>query len=608
MGISPLAKVRGRRLRPYLAVAAAVALGAGAAAGATAASASTAPAKVSFAGYHPPALVSRALYSDRTSTPIKHLVVIFDENESFDHYFGTYPYAANTDGTPFYAKPGTRTVNGLYSKITKSGPIGPLLTDNPNEYDPQRLTHSEALTSDQNHSYTPEQLAEDNGKMDMFVQETESSTPTNGCGVEYCPPGIVMDYFDGNTVTGLWNYAQYYSMSDNDWDTSFGPSTPGAVNVTSGNTSGAEALNPAWDTTDPGQASTSSSIVSVNSSTGLGTLYGDEDPYYDDCSDGNHATDGALAALTGENIGNLLNSANVSWGWFEGGFAPTSTSDAPGTTESLPVCGSAHENIGGSATNDYVPHHEPFQYYASTANPAHLAPSSPAQIGYTDQANHQYDISDFSDALNGTDGAKLPSVSYLKAPAYEDGHPGYSDPTDEQTFLVNTINSIEKSKYWPSTAIVITYDDSDGWYDHQAPTIIEGSNASAATATTTQIDTAMCTEVAVTVGTANGRCGYSQRLPMVIISPYTRENYVSDNLTDTTSVVKFIEDNWLRGERIPGSFDASSGSLDAPGGLLDFRTLPHFQPVILNPATGAVVSGGGWWGNDGVQKGEKAKS
>ena len=62
--------------------------------------------------------------------------------------------------------------------------------------------------------------------MDMFVQQTESSTPTNGCGVEYRPPGIVMDYFDGNTVTALWNYAQYYSMSDNNWDTSFGPSTP----------------------------------------------------------------------------------------------------------------------------------------------------------------------------------------------------------------------------------------------------------------------------------------------------------------------------------------------------------------------------------------------
>jgi phospholipase C len=595
MGISPVAGSRRRRLRPYLAVAAAVALGAGAAVGATAASASTGAAKVTYAGYHTPARVSQALYHNSTTTPIKHLVVIFDENVSFDHYFGTYPSAANTGGgTTFHAKPGTPKVNGLYAKITPSGPVGPLLTatGNPNMYPPQRLTPSEALTSDQNHGYTAEENAEDGGKMDQFVQDTQTN-PLVCSAVEYCPPGIVMDYFDGNTVTGLWNYAQDYAMSDNNWNTSFGPSSPGAINVVSGNTSGAQALSPAWSST-PGQVTPSADIASINSFTGLGTLYTDQDPYYDDCSDGNHASNGALAALTGQNIGDLLNDSSVSWGWFEGGFTPTGTSPTPAgdPTAQLPVCGSAHANIGGAPTPDYVPHHEPFQYYASTANPAHLPPSSLAQVGYTDQANHQYDISDFSDALSGTGGAKLPAVSYVKAPAYQDGHPGYSDPTDEQTFLVNTINSIEKSKYWPSTAIVVTYDDSDGWYDHQAPTIIEGSNASYTTPTTgtVQIDTAMCTEVAVTVGTAQGRCGYSQRLPMIVISPYTRENYVSDNLTDTSSVVKFIEDNWLHGERIPGSFDASSGSLDARGGLLDFRTSPHFQPVILNPTTGAVVS------------------
>ena len=597
MGEGPITRLRSKRFRPFIAVGAATALCAGAAIGATAASASSTTSLASrlaaeYPGYQVPQTVPTSLYlHTQTQTPIKHLVVIFDENESFDHYFGTYPYAANTDGTPFSARPFTPKVNGLYTSITPSGPVGPLLSNNPNLYDPQRLTHSEALTSDQNHAYAPEQAAEDNGAMDKFVQDTESATPSAGCGAEYCPPGIVMDYFDGNTVTALWNYAQYYAMSDNNWDTSFGPSTPGAVNVTSGNTSGAEALDPSWSPT-PGAPSTSSSIIQVNSSTGLGTMYGDVDPYYDDCSDSSHSTDGALGALTGENIGNLLNNAHVTWGWFNGGFTPTGTSDAPGTNDSLPVCGSEHENISGAEVTDYVPHHEPFQYYASTANPAHLPPSSLAEIGYTDQANHQYDLTDFTDALEGTDGATLPSVSYLKASAYEDAHPGYSDPLDEQNFIVNTVNQIEESKYWLSTAIIITYDDSDGWYDHQAPTITEGSNDSA-------IDTSECTEVAVTVGTVNGRCGPSPRLPMIVISPWTQENHVSSNLTDTTSVVKFIEDNWLHGERIPGSFDATSGSLDAPGGLLDFFTFPHFFPVILNPTTGAVVRGGSFWGNEG---------
>ena len=280
--------------------------------------------------------------------------------------------------------------------------------------------------------------------------------------------------------------------------------------------------------------------------------------------------------MTGQNIGNLLTAKGVTWGWFQGGFAPTSTNSA-----GYAVCGASHQNIGGNTVADYSPHHDPFQYYKSTANPKHLPPSSEAAIGHTDQANHQYDLSDFYTTL--TDG-NMPAVSYLKAAAYQDGHPGYSDPLDEQTFLVNTINQIEQSKYWKSTAIVITWDDSDGWYDHQVMPIVNGSNTSA--------DTAFCATAPMTLGSYAYRCGYGQRLPMLVISPWTRQNYVSSNLTNTSSVPAFIEDNWLGGKRLGGgSYDAISGSLDARGGLLDFYTRPHFRPVILNPATGAVVSG-----------------
>jgi phospholipase C len=308
-------------------------------------------------------------------------------------------------------------------------------------------------------------------------------------------------------------------------------------------------------------------------------MNGDVDPYYDTCSDSNHTTTGALGVMTGQNIGDLLNAQHVSWGWFQGGFAPTSTNSGGA------VCGATTNNIGGVTDADYSPHHNPFEYYASTANPNHLPPSSLSQIGYTDQANHEYDLSDFGDALNGTGGATLPSVSYLKAPEAQDGHPGYSDPTDEQKFIVNEVNAVEKSKYWDSTAIVITYDDSDGWYDHVAPNIVNGSNDA------TQ-DAAICTSAAVTVGSGNDRCGYSQRLPFVVISPYTKANSVSSNEINTASVVNFIEDNWLHGQRIAGSFDATSGSLDAHGGVLNFNGKPNFTPVILNPTTGAVVSGG----------------
>jgi phospholipase C len=563
MGEGPTLRGTRKRLYTMIAAGAAVALGAGLAIGATAASASNAP---QYAGYHTPALVPASYYRDtnNTATPIKHLVVIFDENVSFDHYFGTYPYAANTDGTMFMPKPGTPTVNGLYTKITKTGPVGPLLTDNPNKFNPQRLTHSEALTCDQNHGYTPEQQAENDAQMNEFVQFTEQDDCST-TGEYYGPPGIVMDYYDGNTATAEWNYAQNYAMSDNNWDTTFGPSTEGAISVTSGQSSDSYAVTPSG-----------TKMAAPGTITSGGTLYGDIDPHYDQCSDGNHTSTNLEGVMTGENIGDLLNAKHITWGWFQGGFAPTSHNSGGA------VCGAESENIDGTELTEYTPHWEPFQFNATTANPAHLAPSSEAAIGLTDQANHQYDLKYFFEALK--DG-NLPSVSYLKATTAQSGHPGESDPLDEQQWLVNTINQIEMSKDWPSTAVVITYDDSDGWYDHVAPHLLNGSHDPA-------IDEAACEKTPITIGHRDGRCGYSQRLPMIVISPYTQDNYVSSNLTDTSSVVRFIEDNWLGGERIPGSYDATSGSLYAPGGLLDFNVKPHLTPVILNPTTGAVVSGG----------------
>src|SRR5580692_1403964 len=117
--------------------------------------------------------------------------------------------------------------------------------------------------------------------MDKFVQFTQ----TDNCTGEYGPPGIVMDYFDGNTVTGLWNYAQNYSMSDNNYNTNFGPSTPGALNVISGNDGGGYAVSPST-----GKVVADASSVSALNSSGLGTIYGDLDPAYDDCSDSSHSS------------------------------------------------------------------------------------------------------------------------------------------------------------------------------------------------------------------------------------------------------------------------------------------------------------------------------
>ena len=179
----------------------------------------------------------------------------------------------------------------------------------------------------------------------------------------------------------------------------------------------------------------------------------------------------------------------------------------------------------------------------------------------------------------------MPSVSFLKAPAYEDGHAGYSDPLDEQHFLVKTVNAIENSKFWPHTAIMITYDDSDGWYDHVMPPIV---NSSADPATDALNGPGVCGNPGTgnPLGGFQDRCGYGQRLPFLLISPFARTNYVSGTLADQTSIMAFIENNWLGGERIGnGSFDALAGNVK---GMFDFHQSAA-PKLILNPATGEPV-------------------
>ncbi|HVV21167.1 MAG TPA: alkaline phosphatase family protein [Pseudonocardiaceae bacterium] len=493
-----------------------------------------------------------------TTTPIKHVVVLFDENISFDHYFGTYPNATNTDGTKFVAAPHTPKVNGLTPT---------LLNSNPNSYNPKRLSPSQALTCDQNHGYTAEQKAFDGGKMDKFVQNTETSVCT-GQPILFGEPGLVMDYYDGNTVTALWNYAQHYSLNDNSYSTQFGPSTPGALNLIAGTTTQAIAVNSKTGAqVNPPDAG----FIADPSTKGVGVMYSDDDPAYDDCSDGNHTSTGDLAALEGKNIGDLLNSKNITWGWFQGGFAPT------GSANGYSVCGASHTNVGGNSSTDYSPHHNPFAYYKSTSNPKHLPPSSTRSIGASDQANHNYDLTDFTKALNA---GNLPAVSFLKAPEYQDAHAGYSDPLDEQTFLTTYINQIERSKDWKNTAIVVAYDDSDGWYDHQQSTVVNGSHSS--------LDAQVCTDANITLAGGDGHCGYGPRQPLLVISPYAKRNYVDNTLTDQSSITKFIEDNWSLGRIGGGSADRIAGTLDH---MFNFNQRPNTKALILDTKTGAVVSG-----------------
>jgi len=466
----------------------------------------------------------------KTATPIKHLVVIFQENVSFDHYFATYPHATNPMGEPhFHARRGTPTVNGLN---------GALLTNNPNLVNPFRIDRANAATCDQDHGYTDEQKAFDGGLMDLFVQTVGTGPGTDG--ILTCAKTDVMGYFDGNTVTALWNYAQHFAMNDNSFSTTFGPSSPGAINLVSGQTVGATGV----------VGDTSGDIVN-------GTLIDDAQPAFDNC-DTREA-----ASMSGQNIGNLLSAKGITWGWFQGGFRN---------------CQVAHTGSDGKAKKDYIPHHEPFQYYQSTSNPTHLAPSSTALIGHDgDQANHQYDIQDFWTAF---DNHNFPEVSFLKAPGFQDGHAGYSDPLAEQTFLVQTINRLQQSGEWDETAVIILYDDSDGWYDHAMGPIVSPSSTPA----DALLGPGNCGTPKP--GAQQGKCGFGPRQPFLIISSFAKRNFVDHTITDQSSVTRFIEDNWGLGRIGGGSSDATAGTLL---NMFDFSYRNH--RLFLDPSTGLPAGG-----------------
>jgi phospholipase C len=191
-----------------------------------------------------------------------------------------------------------------------------------------------------------EQVAFDGGLLDKF----SATSATKACGFFLPAPPLLlsMGYYDGNTVTALWNYAQHYSMSDNFFDTLFGVTAMGHMNLLSGQTNGVIV-----------KAGTASNKVIAN-----GSIIANVQPYYDDCATG--ATPNVV--MTGKNVGDLLNAEGVSWSWFYGDFAPTSVTTVGGVP--TPTC-----------TTIYNSHYAPFDYYQDTSNPHHIPPvlSTPSE-------------------------------------------------------------------------------------------------------------------------------------------------------------------------------------------------------------------------------------
>jgi phospholipase C len=198
-------------------------------------------------------------------------------------------------------------------------------------------------------------------------------------------------------------------------------------------------------------------------------------------------------------------------------------------------------------------------------------------IGITDQANHQYEFDDF---WTVAEAGHMPAVSFLRGSETTDGHPQQSDPLAEQTYLVGVMNRLQRLPQWPNTAVFITWDDSDGFYDHVMGPIINQSQDPDEDAL---LPGSCGTNPAL--GADQDRCGHGPRIPLLILSPFAKPNSVFHSLVDTSSLIRFIEDNWGLGRIGGGSLDELAGSLI---GAFEFDH-PVVTPLMLDPASGELV-------------------
>ncbi|HSS93633.1 MAG TPA: alkaline phosphatase family protein [Candidatus Dormibacteraeota bacterium] len=440
--------------------------------------------------------------SDKTRSAIKHTIILYQENISFDHYFGTYGHGAN--GIP------------AGSTLTHTNGVqvwGP--------YAPTKLNSTQTRTCDVDHGYVDMIKMVNHGAMDQFLQFGNNKTvgsPSTTCptfeSASPTPPGtnltaLANAYYTGTAgdpnspLQNYWSLASQYTLADNFFQGVYGPSTPGAQ----------------W-------------LVAATNNTP-----GDPNPIGDVCND-------YPASISPQNIPNLgaeATAEGTSWAWFQGGFG---------------IC-------TPTAVNGYSAHHNPFQYFTSTADLNHAYAYDP-NLSYPQANRHQRDLSVLYAALAETPVPgqtvvpKLPSISWVKAPQIDDGHPGYSGPALEDAFVGDLVAKLKASDYWKDTALFIAFDETGGWWDHVSPPDLGGHFA---TWINGSPNLSGCQYPGIP-GAPCGEAGLGPRMPALVISRFARKGFVDHNLLNTASLAKWVEWN----HRLPalgvwGNRDVTAGSL-----------------------------------------------
>ena len=486
---------------------------------------------------------------------IKYVFVLFQENRSFDFYFGTYPGA---DG--LFTKPAASTPGFNQPLVLTSGDVGKI---SPFKI-PQSIETAGGSTvllypedtDSVNHSHVGIDAKLDLDQNDIahndryaFVEQGLTGT-LSADGSTYTGPlpteqqqqkgELVMGHVDCDTAPFLWNYADRFTLFDHFFDTVIGPSTPNAIAMIAGQSGVTQWVK------HPELAS------NVNMTGAALPVTADPNPFWGSALDvftppaqkqpvdnpggvsTNPASNLTFATLPlsfmGEQIGNITAQDNnpvfdlgdvqqdivkiagdhnlpVNWGWFQEGYdhEPTDPTSA--------------------ATNlDYIAHHNAPQYFGYEAN-------NPSET-----KKHLKGLGDFYTAIKANALPARGGVFYVRggygnidgltprspSPAVEaafpgnDDHPGYSDAQISEALLADSINAIASSKYWPESAIIITYDETDGLFDHTQPKI-----------------------------RSFDPLGYAldqgPRIPAIVISPYSKVHVISHEPTEHGSIIKFID-------------------------------------------------------------------
>jgi acid phosphatase len=456
---------------------------------------------------------------------IEHIVVIYAENRSFDHLYGMFPGAngvadatpaqytqVDRDGKPLAALPPVWKGKEPDSAFPRALPNRPFRIDAA----PIDLPLS-TPTRDLIHEFYRNQEQINGGRNDRFVAASDAGA-------------LAMGYYDGSSLP-MWKWAQEYTLADNFFMAAFGGSylnhvwlicacTP--VDDHAAPSLRAQVDERGWLKTRP----TSPASVMTAAGEFLGgevtpdgySVNTTQPPYQPSrvppAKDGDpRLTDPARHSLPPQKlktIGDTLSARGVSWVWYAGawddavkdGMQPP---DAPRKVIATRANGAPY----------FVTHHQPFNYFAR------FAP------GTVDRERH---LKDYAQLVSAIDNGDLPQVAFYKPTGVLNQHPGYADVLSGDQHIAGLVAKIKSSPSWSSTAIIVTYDENGGFWDHVAPP-------------------------------KGDRWGPGTRIPAIIVSPYAKRGHVDHTSYDTTSILKLITRRFDL-EPLPG-VRAGAGDLTA---------------------------------------------